>query len=91
VSISEFVQHGKPSLLVPIQAQTEQIGNADKARRLGISLDEDETQLEPEVVRDRLETLCSGGYSARAERLGDVSRRFDAVASIRRELASKPT
>ena len=40
VSISEYVLHAKPSLLVPIQAQTEQIGNADKAQRLGFALTE---------------------------------------------------
>ena len=90
VSISEFIQHAKPSLLVPIQAQTEQIGNAEKARKLGISVVGDEARLSQQFIRESLDALSSGSFSTRAGEIREVSEGYDAVASIRRELDSNP-
>lgn len=87
VSISEYIQHAKPSLLVPIQAQTEQIGNAAKARKLGISVTEDEGRLGPSEVKEGLRALESESYFDRARELRTVAARYDALSSIREVLA----
>ena len=47
VSISDYILRAKPCLLVPIQSQTEQIGNAYKAERLGFALVVEEGELDP--------------------------------------------
>jgi len=82
VSISDYILRAKPSLLVPIQAQTEQMGNADKAKRLGVATAVDETKLDPNAVGDALRELSSEGYSRRAQEMRRVAEAYDAVGTI---------
>jgi UDP-N-acetylglucosamine--N-acetylmuramyl-(pentapeptide) pyrophosphoryl-undecaprenol N-acetylglucosamine transferase len=82
VSLSDYILRAKPSLLVPIQAQTEQMGNASKAQRLGISMAVEEQALEPGVVSEALQRLLSGEYSKRLDELKAVAERHDALGSI---------
>ena len=60
VSISDYILRAKPCLLVPIQSQTEQIGNASKAERLGFALVVEEDGLDPAKVGGALRELLGG-------------------------------
>ncbi len=82
VSISDYVLRSKPSILVPIPSQTEQIGNADKAERLGVAIVIEEDRLDPRTVGEAVETLLAGGYSRRVQDLRKLAEGFDAVRSI---------
>jgi UDP-N-acetylglucosamine--N-acetylmuramyl-(pentapeptide) pyrophosphoryl-undecaprenol N-acetylglucosamine transferase len=82
VSLSDYILRSKPSLLVPIRAQTEQMGNADKARRLGISLTADEASLDAKVTREALIELKGGSYQRRCSELRRIAEGYDALGSI---------
>ncbi|MDG6915585.1 MAG: hypothetical protein JRN58_07215 [Nitrososphaerota archaeon] len=82
VSISDYVLNAKPSLLVPIRAQTEQMGNALKVAKLGLGLALGESALEPRTADEALRDLSSGRYSQRAEEVRRVAEGYDAMGSI---------
>jgi len=82
VSISDYIQRAKPSLLVPIQAQTEQMGNASKAQRLGIAISIEERELDPQSIRSALGQLSAESYSRRANEMKQLAGGYDAVSSI---------
>jgi UDP-N-acetylglucosamine--N-acetylmuramyl-(pentapeptide) pyrophosphoryl-undecaprenol N-acetylglucosamine transferase len=82
VSVSDYVLRSKPSLLVPIQSQTEQIGNADKAERLGVAMVIEEGELDPGKVRAAVEILSAGDYAKRAHELRKIAEGYNAVGSI---------
>jgi UDP-N-acetylglucosamine--N-acetylmuramyl-(pentapeptide) pyrophosphoryl-undecaprenol N-acetylglucosamine transferase len=82
VSISDYVLRAKPSLLVPIQAQAEQIGNADKAERLGVAMSLEEQELGPQRVGEVLGSLSDGGYSDRVAELRKRAEGYDAMSSV---------
>jgi UDP-N-acetylglucosamine--N-acetylmuramyl-(pentapeptide) pyrophosphoryl-undecaprenol N-acetylglucosamine transferase len=82
VSISEYILHAKPSLLVPIPSQTEQIGNADKAQRLGFALAVEERELSPRKVDEALGEMSASSFSTRAQELRRLAEGYDAVRAI---------
>jgi UDP-N-acetylglucosamine--N-acetylmuramyl-(pentapeptide) pyrophosphoryl-undecaprenol N-acetylglucosamine transferase len=82
VSISDYVLRAKPCLLVPIQSQTEQIGNARKAEKLGFALVLQESELDPGKVGEALGALSGGSYGTRALEMKRVAAGYDAVRTI---------
>lgn len=82
VSISEYILRAKPCLLVPIQSQTEQIGNAFKAARLGFALVMEEGELGPRRVGEALNALSEERYRRRAEEMKRIAEGYDAVRAI---------
>ena len=88
VSISDYILRAKPALLVPIPAQTEQIGNAEKAQRLGFAIAIDEKELVPERVGTALEELSQPRYSTRAREMSKLAEGYDAVRSIMKVLGT---
>lgn len=82
VSISDYILRGKPCLLVPIQSQTEQIGNAYKAARLGFAVVMEESELDPRRVGEALSALSEESYGRRAEEMKRIAEGYDAVRAI---------
>jgi UDP:flavonoid glycosyltransferase YjiC (YdhE family) len=82
VSVSDYILRAKPCLLVPIQSQTEQIGNAYKAEKLGFAVVVDESELSPEKVGEALGELSEEGYGRRAQEMRRVAEGYDAVRAI---------
>ncbi|MDA4135856.1 MAG: hypothetical protein OK449_02500 [Thaumarchaeota archaeon] len=82
VTISDLILRGKSSILVPIQAQMEQMGNAAKAEKLGVAVDLPEERLTEGYFVDALSRLEAGKTSTRAAELKEYAGRFDAVGSI---------
>ncbi len=74
VSISDYILRAKPCLLVPIQSQTEQIGNAYKAARLGFAVVIEESELDPRQVGEALSALSEESYGRRAEEMKRARR-----------------
>jgi UDP-N-acetylglucosamine--N-acetylmuramyl-(pentapeptide) pyrophosphoryl-undecaprenol N-acetylglucosamine transferase len=86
VSISEYILHAKPSLLVPIPAQTEQIGNADKAQKLGFALALQERDFSPRNVDEALDEMSAESFGSRAQEMRRIAEGYDAVGSISKVL-----
>jgi UDP-N-acetylglucosamine--N-acetylmuramyl-(pentapeptide) pyrophosphoryl-undecaprenol N-acetylglucosamine transferase len=82
VSISDYILRGKPCLLVPIQSQTEQMGNAYKAEKLGFAVVVDESELSPKKVGEALGELSEEGYGRRAREMRRVAEGYDGVRAI---------
>jgi UDP:flavonoid glycosyltransferase YjiC (YdhE family) len=89
VSISEYILRAKPCLLVPIQSQTEQIGNANKAERLGFAIVVQEGELDPQKVREALLGLSAGRCLMRAQELKEVADGYDAVGAVLEAVRSR--
>jgi len=86
VSVSDYILRAKPSLLVPIRAQTEQMGNASKMQRLGLAIVLDEAELDPQAVDAGLRALSDEGYAARGLEMQRVAGAYDAPGEILRVL-----
>ena len=82
VSISDYILRAKPCLLVPIQSQTEQIGNASKAEKLGFAIVADEAELDPPSVGQALRELSEDRYATRAQEMKRTAEGYDAVRAI---------
>ncbi len=82
VSLSDYILRAKPCVLVPIQSQTEQMGNADKSQRLGFAIVLQEGELDPSRVRQALFGLFEGRYATRARELREVAEGYDAVDAV---------
>ncbi len=82
VTIAQSILSSKPSVLVPIPGQPEQQGNAEKAARLGVSVEVRQESLGVSRLREALGDVLRGGFSERAAEIGSIARRFNAKASI---------
>jgi UDP-N-acetylglucosamine--N-acetylmuramyl-(pentapeptide) pyrophosphoryl-undecaprenol N-acetylglucosamine transferase len=82
VTISELILRGKASILVPIQAQMEQMGNAAKAEKLGVAVDLPEERLTEGYFRDALSRLEAQKTTKKAAELKEYASGFDAIGSI---------
>lgn len=82
VSVSDCMLRAKPSILVPIKSQTEQMGNAGKAQRLGVAIALEEGALDPGTVGEALRALSEGPYSERAKEMKRLAEGYDALGSI---------
>jgi UDP-N-acetylglucosamine--N-acetylmuramyl-(pentapeptide) pyrophosphoryl-undecaprenol N-acetylglucosamine transferase len=82
VTISDLILRGKPSILVPIQAQMEQMGNAAKAEKLGVAVDLPEERLTEGYFLDAISRLEAGKTATRAAELKEYAGGFDAAGSI---------
>lgn len=85
-TIGQAIMSSKPSLLIPIPKQPEQEGNAHKASRLGVSILLQQDDATVQRVSEALEDLSRGEYAARARKLGQWARGFDAGKEIVRIL-----
>lgn len=82
VSISDYVLRAKPCLLVPIRSQTEQIGNARKAERLGFAVVVEENGLDPAKVGEALRELSEERHGRRAVEMKMLAEGYDAAQAI---------
>ena len=81
-TISDLILRGKPSVLVPIRSQMEQMGNAEKAARLGVAADLSEDRLTEDSLRDAIRMLESEETIRRVKALQAYASGFDAAGSI---------
>jgi UDP-N-acetylglucosamine--N-acetylmuramyl-(pentapeptide) pyrophosphoryl-undecaprenol N-acetylglucosamine transferase len=81
VTISELILRGKPSILIPIQAQAEQEGNAAKAQKLRVAVDLPEDDLSERSFIDALRRQESESMAKRAAELKEYASHFDAVGA----------
>ncbi len=82
VSVSDYILRGKPALLVPIPAQTEQMGNANKAQKLGVAIAIEERALDPQAVGEALKELSADRYAERVLEMKRLAESYDALRSI---------
>jgi UDP:flavonoid glycosyltransferase YjiC (YdhE family) len=81
-TIGQAILASKPSLLVPIPKQPEQVGNARKAERLGVALHIDQCSLTVQGISEAAGSLLDGRTSDCVKKLGDYASKFDAVDEV---------
>lgn len=81
-SIARAISASKPSLLVPIPNQTEQLGNAAKAARLGIAISIPQVKLSVEGLRAAFEALRREPYTSRVRGIARIAAGYNAVKTI---------
>ena len=81
-TICQSIMAGKPSLLIPIPNQPEQLGNAEKAERLGISIALEQEGLSLGLVDGAFRSLLEGRISENVSRLSAYASQFDAKREI---------
>jgi UDP-N-acetylglucosamine--N-acetylmuramyl-(pentapeptide) pyrophosphoryl-undecaprenol N-acetylglucosamine transferase len=82
VTLSDLILRGKPSVLVPIAAQSEQIGNASKAERLGVAVSITEEAFGIESLREGLARVEGDGMRSACDSMAAYARTFDAADAV---------
>ena len=90
-TIGQSIMAGKPSLLVPIPRQPEQEGNADKARKLGVSVKLEQDSLDSGSFQAAIRSLLGDHARRRSRELGVIASRYDAKEEIVSTLLAAPT
>ncbi len=79
-TIGQCIEKGKPAVLVPIHNHPEQLGNAEKFRRLGLGVDIRSERLTPQSLTEAVETCLKGeSYQRRVAAVSEVSKRYRGV------------
>ena len=82
-SICQFIQRRKPMILVPITAQSEQEGNAQKAQSIGVAAYLKESELDLAHLEQALDEVTSQRFKRRILELSDFAARFDPISTIK--------
>jgi UDP-N-acetylglucosamine--N-acetylmuramyl-(pentapeptide) pyrophosphoryl-undecaprenol N-acetylglucosamine transferase len=77
MTIGKIIYYGKPALLIPIKNQTEQEGNAEKARKLGFAQVLDQQEISAILVEKMINELLKNSYRDKAIKLSHLSRSVD--------------
>jgi UDP-N-acetylglucosamine--N-acetylmuramyl-(pentapeptide) pyrophosphoryl-undecaprenol N-acetylglucosamine transferase len=79
-TISQCINAGKPSILVPIFNHSEQIWNAEKFARLGLGMEIRSENLRAETLVTAVdECLNDSSYSYNVRKLKQISDKFDGI------------
>jgi UDP:flavonoid glycosyltransferase YjiC (YdhE family) len=87
-TIALAISNSRPSLLVPIPRQTEQVGNARKAEKLGVALVMGQDELDLDGFRRCVERLKEKDFSLRVSEMRRIAARFEARKEIISALAA---
>jgi UDP-N-acetylglucosamine--N-acetylmuramyl-(pentapeptide) pyrophosphoryl-undecaprenol N-acetylglucosamine transferase len=81
-TIGQCIDAGKPAVLIPIRNHSEQIGNADRFRELGLGVEIRSEELTPAGLTLAVEEcLNDPAYARRARALMAVSNRYDGLGN----------
>lgn len=83
-SIAKAILTGRPLIVIPIEEQTEQIGNAERVQRLGIGVMVGQRDLDPRSLRSAVR-LCLNPPPEMEKKINDlrnVALQHDGVAAI---------
>ncbi len=79
-TIGQCIDAGKPAVLVPIHNHSEQIGNANKFRKLGLGIDIRSEKLTVDSLAEAVETcLTDPRYAANMEKVKALSKRYNGI------------
>jgi UDP:flavonoid glycosyltransferase YjiC (YdhE family) len=77
-TIGQCIDAGKPAVLVPIHNHSEQIGNANKFRELGLGIDIRSEKLTVQTLTESVETcLNDSRYAERVDAVRKVSKKYN--------------
>ena len=79
-TIGQCIDAGKPAVLIPIHNHSEQIGNADRFRELGLGLDIRSEDLTPGWLTECVDRcLNDARYKGNVEALMAISKKYDGI------------
>ncbi len=79
-TIGECIDAGKPAVLVPIHNHSEQIGNADKFRRLGLGIDLRSERMTTERLIECVDACINDSrYKENIEKIRAISEKYNGI------------
>jgi UDP:flavonoid glycosyltransferase YjiC (YdhE family) len=82
-TLAQAIQYGKPVVTIPIENHGEQMGNANKAQKIGLGLMLKQKELKPEDVASAAErVLNDSSFDSNAKMLMDVANKLNGVENI---------
>ncbi|MHC1585978.1 MAG: glycosyltransferase, partial [Candidatus Hecatellaceae archaeon] len=88
-TVTQALAYGKPLLLLPTQEQTEQLGNARTAVKLGVAKALDPRYLSKETFFPMLEEILSQkSFKAKAERMSRLAAKLGGAGEVVEEILS---
>jgi UDP:flavonoid glycosyltransferase YjiC (YdhE family) len=87
--LGQAIQYGKPVVTIPIENHGEQLGNAEKAQRIGLGLMLKQKDLRPEDISNAVEQVFNdSGFASRAKTLMELANKMDGTQTIVRKVRS---
>jgi len=88
-TIGQCIDAGKPAVLVPIHNHSEQIGNANKFRRLGLGLDIRSEKLTIQTLEEAVERcITDRSFPENAEKVRAISQRYNGIENCAQIIGS---
>lgn len=82
-TLAQAIQYGKPVVTIPIENHGEQMGNANKAQKIGLGLMLKQKELKPEDVASAAErVLNDSSFDSNAKMLMDIANKLNGTENI---------
>ncbi len=82
-TLGQAIQYGKPVVAIPIENHGEQLGNANKAQKIGLGLMLKQKGLKPEDISNAVErVLNDDSFESNAKMLMDTANKLNGVENI---------
>ena len=82
-TLGQAIQYGKPVVAIPIENHGEQLGNANKAQKIGLGLMLKQKGLKPEDISSAVErVLNDDSFESNAKMLMDTANKLNGVENI---------
>ena len=88
-TLGQAIQYGKPVVTIPIENHGEQLGNAEKAQKIGLGLMLRKKDLRPEDISDAVQqVLNDSSFESRAKMLMELANKMDGTHNIVQKVRS---
>jgi UDP:flavonoid glycosyltransferase YjiC (YdhE family) len=82
-SIAQAIPFGKPLITIPIENQSEQLGNARKVAKLGLGICVRQSELDAPTLRSALDIILgTSSYIQTATKMREMAEKYDGLSNI---------
>ncbi len=82
-TLAQAIQYGKPVVTIPIEKHGEQLGNANKAQKIGLGVMLNQKELKPDDLRNATDrVLNDSSFDNNAKMLMDYANKLNGVENI---------
>lgn len=82
-TLAQAIQYGKPVVTIPIEKHGEQLGNANKAQKIGLGVMLNQKELKPDDIRNATDrVLNDSSFDNNAKMLMDYANKLNGVENI---------
>jgi len=88
-TLAQAIQYGKPVVMIPIENHGEQLGNAEKAQKIGLGLVLKQKDLKPEDISSAVQQVLSdSSFESKAKMLMELANKMDGTRNIVQKVSS---